>query len=205
VSLPAADAARPAGQMSFELTADSDPEITRPGPPTTATLPAIKPPPVPKTVTLAPPPLPPTAQFAVPPMSDFAQSRVKIYRLEAWMPQAVAVVKLQGFVRDLGGQVAASVPGLLRVHLMERFADRPSSDSGWTLRNLFKPSPEPRVLSVVELHLRTSEHEHQTRLRVDVHFYPGADPDLEEMEDRQWQAYCDKTFCELRGFLIHAR
>jgi serine/threonine-protein kinase len=130
-----------------------------------------------------------------------------VYHVEAWMPQAVAVMKLQGFVRDLGGKVVASVPGLLRVHLLEKKPAAGNPDDLWSFLGLFQqpPSPEPRVLSVVELHMRTSDHANQTRLRVDIHFYPGNDPDLEEMEERAWQTYCDKTFCELRGFLMHAR
>src|SRR5947209_4164302 len=34
-----------------------------------------------------------------------------VFTFEAWMPEAVAVVKLRGFVRDMHGQVIESVPG----------------------------------------------------------------------------------------------
>jgi hypothetical protein len=204
---PAEEPAKPASPSSFDLVADSDPELTIPGAPTTAVLPGIKLPSLLKKV--VPPPLPamPPPLPVVLPLSEFAVSRVKVYHVEAWMPHTVGVVKLQGFVRDLGGKVVASLPGLLRVHLMERPPERGKADGDWSVFDLFKQEPprEPRVLSVVELYLRTAEHANQTRLGVEIHFYPGNDPDLEEMEERDWQAYCDKTFCELRGFLIDAR
>jgi hypothetical protein len=195
-----------ANHSSFDLTADSDPELTLPAPPTTAVLPLLKPPPLIKTMPL-PPPLPamPPPLPTVAPLSEFAQSRVKVYHTEAWMPLTVAVVKLQGFVKDLGGKVVTSVPGLLRVRLMEQLPKKAGENEGLLGFDLFQLQPRPRVLSVVELHMRMVEHEHQSRLRVDIHIYPGDDPDLEEMEERDWQAYCHKTFCELRGFLIHAR
>jgi hypothetical protein len=204
---PSPDATKPLSKMSFDLFVDSDPELTVPPAPTTAVLPAIKPPPLPKTVPMAPPPLPASRPApVVPPPSDFAQSRLKVYYTEAWMPQTVAVMKLQGFVRDLGGKVVASVPGLLRVCLLEKRPDKKKTDNAWSILGLLKqPERPPRELAIVDLHLRAVEHEHQSRLRVAIHFYPGNDPDMEEMEERDWQAFCDKIFCELRGFLIHAR
>jgi hypothetical protein len=205
---PAREADDPEKSSSFDLVADSDPELTLPGAPTTAVL-TFKPPTLFKTGALAPPPLPamPPPLPTLVPLSEFAASRVKVYHTEAWMPQAVAVMKLQGVVQDLGGKVVASVPGLLRIHLMERQTGGGTSENGWSFFDFLKQQPprEPRVLSVVELFLRTTDHANQTRFAVDIHFYPGNDPDLEEMEERDWQAYCDKMFCELRGFLIHAR
>src|SRR5262249_15555662 len=34
-----------------------------------------------------------------------------VHHLEAWMPEAVAACKLRGFVHDVGGEIAESVPG----------------------------------------------------------------------------------------------
>ena len=45
--------------------------------------------------------------------------------LEALMPEPIAVVKLRGFVDDIGGEVVESVPGLIRVRLGETPRDCP--------------------------------------------------------------------------------
>src|SRR5918995_1431857 len=39
------------------------------------------------------------------------------FQMEAWMPEAIAVMKLRGFVHDCGGEVLDCVPGLIRVRL----------------------------------------------------------------------------------------
>ena len=40
-------------------------------------------------------------------------------RFEAWMPEQIAVVKLRGFLDEVGAEVAASEPGLIRVRLKD--------------------------------------------------------------------------------------
>ena len=39
------------------------------------------------------------------------------YQMEAWMPESIAVVKLQGFAHDADGQIVESVPGVVRMKL----------------------------------------------------------------------------------------
>src|SRR5205823_9035886 len=39
------------------------------------------------------------------------------YRMEAWMPDAIASHKLRGFVHDHAGEVIESVPGKIRVRI----------------------------------------------------------------------------------------
>src|SRR5262249_46129026 len=45
-----------------------------------------------------------------------ADQSAEVFRLEAWMPQSVAAVKLRGFLDDRG-EVNASAPGCLQVRL----------------------------------------------------------------------------------------
>ncbi|HWY87617.1 MAG TPA: serine/threonine-protein kinase [Gemmataceae bacterium] len=44
---------------------------------------------------------------------------VELDRLEAWMPEQIAVMKLRGFIDAVGGEVVASEPGSLRVRLRD--------------------------------------------------------------------------------------
>ena len=50
------------------------------------------------------------------------------YRMEAWMPDAIASYKLRGFVNDHDGEVIESVPGRIRV----RLGGKAIQDSGTT-------------------------------------------------------------------------
>jgi serine/threonine-protein kinase len=47
--------------------------------------------------------------------------------VEASMPEAMALVKLKGFIYDLGGEVIESVPGMIRVRLVERSVEKKGS------------------------------------------------------------------------------
>src|SRR5206468_7690381 len=40
-----------------------------------------------------------------------------VHKLDAWMPEPIAVVKLRGFVDDAQGEVLESKPGMIRVLL----------------------------------------------------------------------------------------
>ena len=48
--------------------------------------------------------------------------RICTYQLDAWMPEKIAVMKMQGFVKDVGGEILTSVPGHIRVQLLDEMA-----------------------------------------------------------------------------------
>jgi serine/threonine-protein kinase len=50
---------------------------------------------------------------------------------EASMPDAMAMVKLKGFIHDLGGEVLESVPGVIRVRLGGKPKNKPKGLLGW--------------------------------------------------------------------------
>jgi serine/threonine-protein kinase len=52
------------------------------------------------------------------------------HSLEANMPEAMAMLKLKGFIGDLGGNVVESVPGMIRVRLPNLEADEAKPQSG---------------------------------------------------------------------------
>ena len=60
-------------------------------------------------------------EVALVPVVTVDGPEVAVYHLEAWMPEQIAVMKLQGFVRAEDGEVVESVPGLVRVHLLDRY------------------------------------------------------------------------------------
>ena len=52
--------------------------------------------------------------------------------VEVSMPEAMAVLKIKGFIYDLGGEVVESVPGMIRVHLQDEAPARSAGGfMGW--------------------------------------------------------------------------
>jgi hypothetical protein len=127
---------------------------------------------------------------------------VNVYHLDAWMPEQIAVIKMKGFVRAEQAEVVESIPGLVRVHLLDRYSLRPESPAPGLLSWLgFSPSPhaQPLHVATLEMHLKNKETEFQKLLEVTVRIGPGPDA---EPDSPGWKPYCDKLFCTLRGFLM---
>jgi hypothetical protein len=61
------------------------------------------------------------------------------------------------------------------------------------------PRPQLRLLAEIELRLKHKETEFQKLLNITVRIRPGEDCDP---CNPQWRAYCDRLFCNLRGFLM---
>ncbi|MBX9623074.1 MAG: serine/threonine protein kinase [Gemmataceae bacterium] len=112
--------------------------------------------------------------------------------LAAWMPEAVALIKLRAFVHAAGGEVVESVPGLVRVRLGGRGSSASSSFSWFGLRRATGPLE-------VELHLKPADPAHPGRLSVHVLFRP-AHPSL--LSDQAWKDKCTQVFIELRAYLM---
>jgi serine/threonine-protein kinase len=120
-------------------------------------------------------------------------------QMEAWMPECIAVVKLRGFVADLGGEVIESVPGLIRMKLpMPSAPVAPPRKRLWPFQSRVPP-PEPRHVSL-DLHMQKT-HPNQNRLQVTV----VLNPDDHRVEDDEQHAFCDKLCRTLRGYLMSSR
>jgi serine/threonine-protein kinase len=114
------------------------------------------------------------------------------FHMEAWMPEAVAIMKLRGFVHDAGGEVVESVPGLIKVRLGARKTPTGGPLSWLGLR---------RSTAVIdlELHLHHAHPGQENRLTVHVLFRPSH-PSL--LGDKAWRQRCSEVFVELRAYLM---
>jgi serine/threonine-protein kinase len=112
--------------------------------------------------------------------------------LAAWMPEAVALIKLRGFVHAAGGEVVESVPGRVKVRLGGRAGSASSTLSWFGLRKATGPLD-------LELHLRPADPAHPGRLSVHVLFRPSQ-PSL--LGDQAWRDKCTQVFVELRSYLM---
>ena len=125
------------------------------------------------------------------------------YRFEAVMPERLAAAKLRGFVEDLGGQVLASDPGLIRLRLgvPPGYRDgegRGNGLLGW-LRAWHRPAvPRGQEPIELELHLERLDPS-QPQLNVLLRLapmkdYPPADGSL-------WSRRCETIYMTLRQYL----
>jgi len=124
---------------------------------------------------------PPPAEAALP------------FHVEAWMPEAIAVMKLRGFVRDSNGEVTESVPGLIRV----RLAKGGSKSGAFTWLGLGRRADGPIEL---ELHLHKPDPT-RDKLAINILFRPSH-PSL--LGDEGWRQRCSSLFVQLRAYLMGA-
>ncbi len=112
------------------------------------------------------------------------------------MPEKVAAYKLRGFVYDVGGEVAESVPGRIRVRVGGKGSVYAScSRRGFSFLGLGR---RPNITDM-ELHLQRSEDGRENQLRITVVFRP---PASELATDSSWRNLCTQIFCDLRAYLM---
>ncbi len=116
------------------------------------------------------------------------------FHLEAWMPEAIAVHKLRGFVNDAKGVVLESVPGLIRVRLggpgsRYRFKSKRRS---WL--DLSRKSGAVDMNLYVE---QAGQDASQLSITVHISSRDGVPPTDEDLK-----AHCGGIFVDFRGYLM---
>jgi eukaryotic-like serine/threonine-protein kinase len=148
----------------------------------------------------------PTAVDLTPPARSAPNLPTDPFRIthefDAFMPERLAAAKLRGFVEDMGGQVLASEPGLIRlrigVPLGYKETKKGSGLFGW-FRNIGKPTV-PRGQEPVELELHMEKpNPSQPRLNVLVAFRPLKD--YPPPNAHNWRDRCEKLNTMLRQYL----
>jgi hypothetical protein len=118
-----------------------------------------------------------------------------VERLEAYMPESIAAVKLRGFVDAVGGTVVASEPGLIRVHFAA--PKRRSSVLLFLAGSAALPSA-PQVGVSLDLHLNRKGSS-QGRLEVTAEFRAMSGP---LPTDPKWHRHCHDLLTQLRSYLM---
>ncbi len=120
---------------------------------------------------------------ATPPPPSGEEVAALPFKMEAWMPESIALMKLRGYVQDCGGMVLESVPGrvLMKVGKEQWFARRASAPVEVELR-LQKPNPDRPNHLYIHVLFRPS---HQSLL-----------------SDLGWRERCSTMFIQLRAYLM---
>jgi serine/threonine-protein kinase len=129
----------------------------------------------------------------------FINPREQVDYLEAWMPESIAVVKLRGFVGDMGGEVVDSEPGLIRVQLPAPGTvedPRPPGFLGW-FGIAKRPLPSPN-LAAMELHMEKTPGNNRLAIRVVMRPEKPKQP----VDAHEWKVWTQQIVRELRAYLI---
>jgi eukaryotic-like serine/threonine-protein kinase len=145
----------------------------------------------------APQPAKPTASVPIVPASERNAFRQSI---EATMPEAMAMIKLRGFIYDLGGEVVESVPGMIKVRLAAAEEKKSGGGGlfGWMggggTKQVSVTAAPPTDL---ELHMERRDPAQASRLTITLVMKPG--PGLITPE---WRNRCSQIGRDLQAYLM---
>jgi serine/threonine-protein kinase len=115
---------------------------------------------------------------------------------EASMPEVMAMMKIKGFIFDLGGEVVESVPGMIRVRLVERQPAKKRSGF-FAIIGRGNPPEAPAATTDIELHMERKDPRNTSQLTITLVMRPGGGPATPE-----WQARCSQVSRDLKGYLM---
>jgi serine/threonine protein kinase len=126
-----------------------------------------------------------------------------VFRLEAWMPESIAAVKLRGFVDDRG-EVSASVPGRLQVRLrMPRPVVASPRPPGLLSRLGFgRTAAPPPAFGLVDMDVsvEAKDPSRPSDLLITVRLHP---PEIRsEEEASRWLEWCKQVQMDLAAYLM---
>lgn len=125
------------------------------------------------------------------PQPDYDPASI-VHQMEAWMPDAMASLKLRGFVNDFDGEVLESVPGMIRVRLGSGRGKASNGSFSW-----FGFRKRPQIVDM-ELRLERLNPNLQNMLQITVIM---SAPDKKTGASSDWRHRCNQIFCDLRGYL----
>jgi hypothetical protein len=143
---------------------------------------------------------PPTAAARPRQALAIEDPNTRTFTLDAWMPEQVAVLKLQGFVKDRRGAVVHSAPGMIRVHLADEgdfFRHQAPALFGWLGFGQHSQGTL-QVAAVMELELAHKMSGVRKLVEITMRLSPGPDQPVPQ----GWDQYCQRVFVYLRAYLI---
>jgi predicted Ser/Thr protein kinase len=129
---------------------------------------------------------------APPPLPDVMDPGTLAFQMQAWMPQAVASFKLNGFIMDVRGELIESQPGRIRVRLGAKGTPYAPAAGKWFNWQAAKPDTE------MELQLyESTDPKHKNFVWITVICrYIG------KKLQAEWHERADQVFRDLRGYLM---
>jgi serine/threonine protein kinase len=134
---------------------------------------------------------------------DQVDPRLVLDRMEAWMPEAIAIMKLRAFAESVQGAIVDSEPGVLRMKIVDPRSLQPAEKKGFTLFGLFRRAlPDPKYLTL-ELHMEKKTV--GTRSMVEIAAALERDPMESRADADVREGFAKRIVRELRAYLMIGR
>lgn len=123
---------------------------------------------------------------------------VVLHRLEAWMPEAIAVMKLRAFAEAVGGIIEDSLPGLIEFRVPDPESVPEPVRTGWL--SIFRRGPEtPSSWLRFELRFRSTSADRKNQVSIELAATSTSRGEIERRRD-----FFDRLGRELRAYLLVA-
>jgi serine/threonine-protein kinase len=122
------------------------------------------------------------------------------HSIEATMPEAMALVKIKGFIHDLGGNVVDSVPGLIRVRLPDPQQPAEKKSGLFRLGDRAKAVAATQVVGAtdMELHMKREDPSQPSRLTVTLLMRPAG----RGLVTPAWRTRCNQIGRDVQAYLM---
>lgn len=122
------------------------------------------------------------------------------HSIDATMPEAMAMVKLKGFIHDLGGNVVDSVPGLIRVRLPDPQPPAEKKSGLFRLGESTKTVAPTQVVGQtdMELHMKREDPSQPSKLTVMLLMRPAG----RGLITPAWRSRCNQIARDLQAYLM---
>lgn len=117
-------------------------------------------------------------------------------RVEAEMPEVMAVLKVKGFIADQGGEVVSSEPGLIRV-LLPAVAEKSSGVFGWMSRSKTTTSSKRCGGTDMELRMERPDPTRPGHLAITMTLRCGGG-----LVTPEWRNRCNQITKDLQAYLM---
>ena len=117
------------------------------------------------------------------------------HSVEAVMPEAMAMIKLKGFIYDLGGEVVESMPGMIKVRVPDPQTEPRKSGGlfGW-MKGGQTIAP---TASEIELHMERRDPTQPSKLTITLVMRPSRG-----MIGAEWNTRCKRLGMDLQAYLM---
>jgi serine/threonine protein kinase len=134
---------------------------------------------------------------AAPPQRIASRSTMQ-HSVEAVMPEAMATIKLRGFIHDLGGDIIESVPGMIRVRLVSAQNEKKKSGLfGWMDKKNKTSVLEPVSSTELELRMERRDPSKPNNLTITLVICPGRG-----LVTSEWNIWYKKLGMDLKAYMM---
>jgi serine/threonine protein kinase len=125
--------------------------------------------------------------------------------MEAFMPEQIAIMKLRAFADSIGGEIAESEPGRIRIRMLDPRRHNKDGSEGSGLFSMLRRKVLPDSKNFLHLDLFMVKHDRGTRTTVEIAVVMAPEK-FDTIEQSKMRAGFGQRICrELRAYLMIGR